>query len=157
MGHGGRRAGAGRKPNFDFYERLWIGIEYERHAAAAAKAHADEHARATDPTLEYINDLYEQIQDVSIEERQKRLRKKRPIGEGDHNLDNLVGDLRAWLEKRGSRWIPAPRRIYGQRKAILQAVAAAASEQFGVPVSPRFVEACHEEYRSNFPRRDLET
>jgi hypothetical protein len=104
-----------------------MGIEYERHAAAAAKAHADEHARATDPTLEYINDLYEQIQDVSIEERQKRLRKKRPIGEGDHNLDNLVGDLRAWLEKRGSRWIPAPRRIYGQRKAILQAVAAAAS------------------------------
>jgi hypothetical protein len=104
-----------------------------------------------------ITDLYRRIQATPVKDRQGRARKGLPIGEGDDTLDDLVGDVRSWIDEYGSRFLPAPPRLYRRRKEILQGVAAAATERFAVPVSARFVEGCVEEYRRLFPRKDAET
>ena len=160
-GHGGQRAGAGRKALLGFEERILIATAFEQQATEAAKAKADAQLRAADPSIEEIEDLHRRIQDVPVEDRQKRAQKKTPLGEGNSTLDDLVGDLRLWVEgegsRKGGRLIPAPRRIYAQRKAVLEAVAAEATERFGLPISPRFVEGCVEEYRRFFPRQKSKT
>jgi hypothetical protein len=157
-GHGGHRAGAGRKPLLPFEERISIAVDFEQRVTAVQRAKADERARETDPTLEHIEEFSGDIQSVPLSARRSRSRDKTEFGDGDSRIDELVGDLRSWIDERGSRLVTKPiRRLYRERGSILEAVAEAATQRYGVTISARFVEGCVEEYRRLFPRTSAES
>src|SRR4051794_27829609 len=112
MSHGGRRAGAGRKPLLPWLQRLRIGVEAENRWNALAKAEGERravnkaraHAKREEPDFDAIEELAateERLARFTLQQRQDAFRQRSPIGDGDHEIDEVVGDRRAWISALG--------------------------------------------------------
>jgi hypothetical protein len=141
-GHGGRRAGAGRKPVLGLVDRISVGAEFERRwlevQEAEAEAKYDMVARNADAQHE-IEKHQERLRDARVhltQPQQKNIAKKR-WKEVDASLDK-IGRSRSMPLKRPK----------GQRAAVINNVVDWWNERFpGSEITPRYVAECIVEYR----------
>jgi hypothetical protein len=79
----------------------------------------------------------------------------------DPDLPDVILDAAEHLKVRKDLFVATPkikaapryirgRRLYGVRNTLLEEVARWATERFRIPITPRFVERCLKEYRTDF-------
>lgn len=129
-GRGGKRLGAGRKQNWDFWFRLKIGQECEAlFRDAAQRRLADEKQKLHNEQSDLSHELA-RAQAVEIEERSKWLQEEVEEDGGDRYLSDIeseIEQLNAYYENDNPKnrlfSLPArPRR--GTREAIIKRIAA---------------------------------
>ena len=149
MPSGGKRVGAGRKPgsSLDFDQRVWIGAEcrdrYQRLALAFRNERIEELSRKYE-AMRFVEEKQAFLQSLPIKERKQRTHCGR---------DDALEDIRAMLDELpdsvwqnpGGRLLHLqPFRPYRHRNAVMEEVAAVATEKYGQPVSHRMVRTCWE-------------
>jgi hypothetical protein len=171
QGHGGARAGAGRKRQLTFCERMRIGVacenrwqELTREASLQrAEREAQKHAEKEEPgrdTRGLLRAKQAALQAIPVPLRQARAADPTPLG-GNDNIDVLVEDVRDWIRIRGGPVVADPAtgasgglvRLRGYKEQVVAEVATAASEGFGRAISSRMVKRCWDEYRRRFVNR----
>jgi hypothetical protein len=171
-GHGGARDGAGRPHLLSWEQETWFCAHLENRlneiakAAAIQKGHEAERRRAKrrdsslsfDP-IERLNEHYRELHEVPLSERQKRAKLKTELGEGDHLIDDKIGDIRDLRRLLLSDEVSPPHsskgdlftypihRPKGVRDALIKETIALIEERYGVRVSPDYVELRWKEYR----------
>ena len=138
------------------------GLEAERERFKRREPYA-----GVDP-VERMNKLYEELRNIPLSVRKERAGLGDKLGEGDHAIDEKIGDLREFIrltepndrnaeappggkkvttmERRGLRTYPG-RRPKGVRDALIREMIALIKERYGVKVSPDYVKLCWKKYR----------
>ena len=145
--HGGARAGAGRKPKWDFYTRLAIG-----QACEIKWRGASEQAKRSNLSALAYGDEFRAIQD-----KLQHIPEARRKAWASENLEDQLGDFESWLHARSETHFDEdtgvyqhePQRIFriserphrGTRKRIIKEVAM----EIGLPEST--VDNLLQEYR----------
>ena len=78
-------------------------------------------------------------------------RHQKPLGEGEHSIDELIADVRSWIHEMGGPGISIAqfsKRPKGARARIIAAVADRARKEQGLSISDSLVERCWDEYRA---------
>jgi hypothetical protein len=172
-GHGGARDRAGRPPLLSWEQETWFCAHLENRlneiaeVAATQKGHEAERRRAKrrdsslsfDP-IEQLNKHYTELREVPLSERRKRAKLKTELGEGDHLIDDKIGDIRDLRrlllrdevspphQSKGDLFTYHPiHRPKGVRDALIRETIALIEERYGVKVSPDYVKLRWKEYR----------
>lgn len=153
MGHGGRREGAGRPQVLSEEEVDIIGTKYGLILYKIQMRNGVRFNRQTEKILEEIHELQTHMWSVSLQERQKRFQGRRgriPIGDGNHSIDDISGDIQDKIDSKfnGSRIVSGRIvRPYRFRKRLIKCMSQYYSRHFGKNVTPRMVETCIEKVR----------
>jgi hypothetical protein len=143
MGHGGKRVGAGRPRLLSADQHIDVVKDYivlrdqlyQQKYKEALNQHPE--LSATSSELKKFKQPARAIW-ASLPE---------PVGQRDHPIDAYVDERTGYIEEtlKGSRIIHI-RHPTKFRSKLLKQVAAEATKRFGVPVTPRQVETCLEEW-----------
>lgn len=149
MPRGGRRAGAGRKPKFDEWDRIALGAACEKRATAAQNE-ALKHVWAAKPGVAELRTLHEEFRRIPLDER----RQFYASHEGQELASEVEQQIRATqrtpdfvVETKRTFEVAAPR-AKNLRQTIIKDVAAEFSNRWGVEVTAGAVDKCWKEYRA---------
>ena len=173
-GHGGAREGAGRPRLLSWEQETWFCAHLENRrneiakVAATQKGHEAERRRAKriDSSLSFdpnerLNELYTELREVPPSERRKRAKLKTELGEGNHLIDDKIGDIRDLRrlflrdevsplhQSKGDLFTYPIHRPKGFLDALIRETIALIEERYGVKVSPDYVKLRRKEYRGD--------
>jgi hypothetical protein len=144
---GGSRKGAGRKRLIeDEFSRLGIGGKCEelwRNEWEAAREHEIAHR------LKTVRKEYQKLHSIPVRSRKEFWR---GAGANDYKEDieyALQEDQGLSDEKKPARYVEFDaKRPKGKKKAIIEAIAKAETEERGIRISARYVQKCWDDWRA---------
>jgi hypothetical protein len=182
-GRGGARDRAGRPPLLSWEQDTWLCTQLENRWNESARADAKQRGleaererfkrRApyltVDP-IERLDTLSKELRDIPLSERKERAGREDKLGEGDHAIDEKIGDIREFVrltepddrnaeappdhqlvtarERRGYRTYPGGR-PKGRREALTEEVIALFEARYGIRLKADDVKSRWKRYRSD--------
>jgi len=153
-GWGGRREGAGRPANLDYFEALAIGAKADRLAERWATRRAHRNIRQRLKATEYF-ELVADANAVPIKERQEWLHSYAAEYHSD-DIDGAIAYLGELESRTASRLLSEPvTQVYGSRRRVIRVVMRWAAWRYKTDVTESRVDRCWKHYRKVF-RRELD-
>lgn len=154
---GGARPGSGPKQKLSYEQRLFVAFAIQRRKHLLNLCHRKQvlarlmpERRMTElPHVKTLPIPYRKEANAQSELDDEYMNLELPDAILDA-ADNIKERRKYLDEEPGRRFVRIPR-LYAYREKLFQRVAKWASKRFGRPISPRMVETCWDEYRTDFP------